>query len=212
VLERFTPPARDAVIFSREEARSLRHDRIGTEHLLLGVLRVTDDLTAPALDRLDVTLERVRTEIARAAGAGEGKGASAFTPRAKKTLELSLREALKLGRTRIGPEHLVLGLMCEGGGLGSRILRDFGADAETFRNEVIFALGGAGRAARNAEDPTDELGLPSDLHSLSDDELDELTARVVAEELEVSRRRQLLLDNLDLLCGEREKRPHAAER
>jgi ATP-dependent Clp protease ATP-binding subunit ClpC len=135
------------VVFAQDEARRLNHNYIGTEHLLLGLLRKEDTLAARALAFLDVTLEESRAQVARIIGQGEevGTGQIPFTPRAKKVLELSLREANSLGHNSIGTEHVLLGLVRENEGVASRILLDFGADAETVRNQVVGMLSGTGR-------------------------------------------------------------------
>jgi Clp amino terminal domain, pathogenicity island component len=143
VFERFTEQARQVVVLAQEEARGLKHDYIGTEHILLGLLRDEAGLAARILASLDITLERAREQILRIVGPGdreviEGHGVP-FTPRAKKVLELSLREALSLGHNYIGPEHVLLGLLREHEGVAARILRDFDADPEKIR-EVIRML------------------------------------------------------------------------
>jgi len=145
VFERFTELARQAVVFAQEEARSLEHNYIGTEHLLLGLLREEEGVGTRALKSLGVSLEGVRGQVAQIIGLGDevGTGQIPFTPRAKKVLELSLREALGLGHNYIGTEHLLLGLVAEGEGVACRILLDFGVTAETVREAVARALGGA---------------------------------------------------------------------
>src|SRR5947209_1730010 len=145
VFERFTERARQVVVLAQDEARALKHNYIGTEHLLLGLMRVEDGVGAHALEALDVSLEEVRAQVARIIGEGDevATGQIPFTPRAKKVLELSLREALQLGHNYIGTEHLLLGLVREGEGVGVRILLDLDVDAERIRNEVIRALPGS---------------------------------------------------------------------
>jgi ATP-dependent Clp protease ATP-binding subunit ClpA len=130
------------VVLAQEEARALKHNYIGTEHILLGLLREEEGLAARVLVSLDITVERVRAQVVRIVGAGEEAtaGQIPFTPRAKKVLELALREALSLGHSYIGTEHILLGLVRENEGVAARILHDFGADAETIRNEVIRML------------------------------------------------------------------------
>ena len=120
----------------------LEHNYIGTEHLLLGILRVEDGIGAQALDALDVSLEEVRALVARIIGEGDElvTGQIPFTPRAKKVLELSLREALSLGHNYIGTEHILLGLVREGEGVAMRILLDFDVDAAKVRDWVIRRL------------------------------------------------------------------------
>jgi ATP-dependent Clp protease ATP-binding subunit ClpA len=126
MFERFTDQARQVVVFAQEEARALRHNYIGTEHLLLGLLR-EGGTAARAFEQFDVTHEEVQAQVARIIGQGDevATGQIPFTPRAKKVLELSLREALKTGDNYIGSEHILLGLVAEGEGVAARILVDF---------------------------------------------------------------------------------------
>src|SRR5215208_7332246 len=144
VFERFTERARQVVVLAQEEARILKHNYIGTEHILLGLLREDEGLAARVLESLDVGVEEVRAQLARIVGEGDEvtSGQIPFTPRAKKVLDLSLREALSLGHNYIGTEHLLLGLARENEGVAARILLDFGVDAEAVRNEVISMLPG----------------------------------------------------------------------
>jgi ATP-dependent Clp protease ATP-binding subunit ClpC len=143
VFERFTERARQVVVLAQEEARSFKHGRIGTEHLLLGLLRVRDGLAARALESLNLRYEDVRAQIARIAGEGDEvqSGEIPFTPRAKKVLELALREALALGHNYLGTEHILLGIAREGEGVAARVLGEFGCDAEAIRGEVLRRLG-----------------------------------------------------------------------
>jgi ATP-dependent Clp protease ATP-binding subunit ClpA len=152
MFERFTERARQVVVLAQEEARGLKHNYIGTEHILLGLLREEEGLAARVLESLDITVERVRAEIVRIVGSGEEvtSGQIPFTPRAKKVLELTLREALILGHNYIGTEDILLGLVHEHGGVAARILLDFDADSEEIRSEVVRVL--------EAEDPDLELG------------------------------------------------------
>ena len=146
MFERFTERARQVVVLAQEEARTLKHNYIGTEHILLGLLREEEGLAARVLERLDITVERVRAQVVRIVGSGEEvtSGQIPFTPRAKKVLELALREALSLGHNYIGTEHILLGLVRENEGVAARILLDFDADSEKIRNEVIRMLSGPG--------------------------------------------------------------------
>jgi len=146
VFERFTERARQVVVLAQEEARILKHNYIGTEHILLGLLREEEGLAARVLEALDITVERVRAQVVRIVGSGEEvtSGQIPFTPRAKKVLELALREALSLGHNYIGTEHILLGLVRENEGVAARILLDFDADSEKIRNEVIRMLSGPG--------------------------------------------------------------------
>jgi ATP-dependent Clp protease ATP-binding subunit ClpC len=146
MFERFTERARQVVVLAQEEARTLKHNYIGTEHILLGLLREEEGLAARVLESLDITVERVRSQVVRIVGSGEEvtAGQIPFTPRAKKVLELALREALSLGHNYIGTEHILLGLVRENEGVAARILLDFDADSEKIRNEVIRMLSGPG--------------------------------------------------------------------
>jgi ATP-dependent Clp protease ATP-binding subunit ClpC len=132
------------VVVAQDEARALRHNYIGTEHLLLGLLREEEGVGARVLESLDVTLDEVRAQVGRIVGSGEDvtTGQIPFTPRAKKVLELSPREARSLGHDFIGTEHILLGLVRENEGVAARILLDFGADAEQVRNATVAVLGG----------------------------------------------------------------------
>src|SRR4028118_194929 len=146
MFERFTERACQVVVLAQEEARTLKHNYIGTEHILLGLLREEEGLAARVLESLDITVERVRAQVVRIVGSGEEvtSGQIPFTPRAKKVLELALREALSLGHNYIGTEHILLGLVRENEGVAARILLDFDADSEKIRNEVIRMLSGPG--------------------------------------------------------------------
>ncbi len=144
MFERFTERARQVIVLAQEEARVLRHNYIGTEHLLLGLLREADGVAARVLGTLEVSLEEVRGEIQRIVGEGEheAQGQIPFTPRAKKVLELALREALSLGHNYIGTEHILLGLVRESEGVAARILNDLDVDADRVRQEVMRVLAG----------------------------------------------------------------------
>src|SRR5438552_3686306 len=152
MFERFTERARQVVVLAQEEARTLKHNYIGTEHILLGLLREEEGLAARVLESLDITVERVRAQVVRIVGSGEEvtSGQIPFTPRAKKVLELALREALSLGHNYIGTEHILLGLVRENEGVAARILLDFDADSEKIRNEVIRMLSGPGGRRQQA--------------------------------------------------------------
>jgi ATP-dependent Clp protease ATP-binding subunit ClpC len=146
VFERFTDRARQVVVLAQDEARGLKHNYLGTEHILLGLLREEEGLAARVLESLDITVEEVRAQVVRIVGQGDEvtTGQIPFAPRAKKVLELALREALSLGHNYIGTEHILLGLVHENEGTAMRILLDFDADAEKIRNEIIRTLSGPG--------------------------------------------------------------------
>src|SRR3712207_5732603 len=149
MFERFTERARKVVVLAQEEARHFNHNYIGTEHLLLGLLREDEGVAAQALSSLNVTLDEVREQVESIVGYGEeGTGAQApFTPRSKKVLELALREALQLGHNYIGTEHILLGLVRESEGVAARVLSNLDVDPDKVRREVVRRLGG-GRSQR----------------------------------------------------------------
>ncbi|MGH8985509.1 MAG: Clp protease N-terminal domain-containing protein [Acidimicrobiia bacterium] len=144
MFERFTDGARRVVVLAQEEARLLNHDYIGTEHILLGIVREGDGVGANALESLGIPLEAVRTQVQEIVGLGPRapSGHIPFTARAKTVLELSLREALQLGHNYIGTEHILLGLIREGEGVGAQVLLNLGADMPRVRAEVIRLLSG----------------------------------------------------------------------
>jgi ATP-dependent Clp protease ATP-binding subunit ClpC len=143
MFERFTERARKVVVLAQEEARHFNHNYIGTEHLLLGLLREDEGVAARALASLNVTLDEVREQVESIVGYGEeGTGAQApFTPRSKKVLELALREALQLGHNYIGTEHILLGLVKEKESVASQMLSSMGVEADEVHRRVIRMLG-----------------------------------------------------------------------
>jgi ATP-dependent Clp protease ATP-binding subunit ClpC len=155
MFERFSERARHVVVLAQDEARALRHNYIGTEHLLLGLLREEEGMAARALVSLGITVEKVRAQVARIVGQGDEvtSGQIPFTPRAKKVLELALREALTLGHNHVGTEHVLLGLVREGEGVAARILLDFGADADNTRTRVMDLLAEGGYRVEHAAWP-----------------------------------------------------------
>ena len=160
MFERFTERARQVVVLAQEEARALKHNYIGTEHLLLGLLREEEGVAARVLESLDVSVEEVRAAVVRIVGSGEEEpqGQIPFTPRAKKVLEHALREALSLGHNYIGTEHILLGLVREDEGVAARILLDLDAEAEKIRNEVMRLLSGPGRRGQQQAAPAGSEG------------------------------------------------------
>src|SRR5215468_10396370 len=143
MFERFTDRARRVVVLAQEEARMLNHNYIGTEHILLGLIHEGEGVAAKALESLGISLEAVRQQVEEIIGQGQQapSGHIPFTPRAKKVLELSLREALQLGHNYIGTEHILLGLIREGEGMAAQILVQRGAGLERVRNAVMEELG-----------------------------------------------------------------------
>ena len=156
VFERFTDRARRVVVLAQEEARLLNHNYIGTEHILLGLIHEGDGVAARALGLLEISLQGVREQVEQAIGKGATvpSGHIPFTPRAKKVLELSLREALQLGHNYIGTEHILLGLIREGEGVAAQVLAKMGADLGKVRQHVIQLLSGYGGTATQERVPT----------------------------------------------------------
>jgi Clp amino terminal domain, pathogenicity island component len=144
MFERFTDRARRVVVLAQEEAVLLNHDYIGTEHLLLGLAHEGQGVAPTALESLGISLESVRREVEATVGRGKRKptGHIPFTPRAKKALELSLREAMALGHNYIGTEHILLGLIREGEGVAAQVLVKLGADQDRVRQQVVQLLAG----------------------------------------------------------------------
>ena len=144
MFERFTDRARRVVVLAQEEARLLNHNYIGTEHILLGLIHEGEGVAAKALESLGISLEKVRQQVEEIIGVGQSppSGHIPFTPRAKKVLELSLREALQLGHNYIGTEHILLGLIREGEGVAAQVLVKLGADLGRVRQQVIQLLSG----------------------------------------------------------------------
>ncbi|MHB0979154.1 MAG: ATP-dependent Clp protease ATP-binding subunit [Thermoleophilia bacterium] len=212
MFERFTERARQVVVLAQEEARDLKHNYIGTEHLLLGLLREGDGVAARVLGTLDVSLEDVRGEIMRIVGEGEHEtqGQIPFTPRAKKVLELALREALSLGHNYIGTEHILLGLVRESEGVAARIMNDLDADADRIRQEVMRVLSGPSRRSQKPGVPAGQAKKSSKVLDqfgrnltkfAEEDKLDP----VIGREMEIERVMQILsrrTKNNPVLIGE----------
>src|SRR5262245_25636714 len=166
VFERFTDRARRVVVLAQDEARMLNPHYLGTEHLLLGLVREGDGIAAQALVSLDISLEAVRRQVEEIIGQGQAAptGHIPFTARAKKVLELSLREALQLGHNYIGTEHILLGLIREGEGVAAQVLQKLGADLDRVRQTVIQLLSGfaAGAEVRKVEGGA-EMGVSAEM-------------------------------------------------
>ena len=147
MFERFTERARQVVVLAQEEARILKHNYIGTEHILLGLLREEEGLAARVLESLDITVERVRAQVVRIVGSGEEVTSGpdpVHAAREEGARARAARGAVSLGHNYIGTEHILLGLVRENEGVAARILLDFDADSEKIRNEVIRMLSGPG--------------------------------------------------------------------
>jgi ClpA/ClpB-like protein len=156
MFERFTDRARRVVVLAQEEARLLNHNYIGTEHILLGLIQERDGVAARALESLDISLEAARAQVKEIIGHGAKTPSQhiPFTPRAKKVLELSLREALQLSHNYIGTEHILLGLIREGEGVAAQVLTTLGAGLDRVRQQVIQILSGyAGAPAEQIARP-----------------------------------------------------------
>jgi ATP-dependent Clp protease ATP-binding subunit ClpC len=165
MFERFTDRARRTVVLAQEEARLLQHNYIGTEHLLLGLIHEGEGVAAKALESLGIGLDAVRQQVEEIIGRGQQaqSGHIPFTPRAKKVLELALREAIQLGHNYIGTEHILLGLIREGDGVAAQVLVRLGADLNRTRQRVIEVLHGhseaglVGRVRRGDDSLADQL-------------------------------------------------------
>jgi ATP-dependent Clp protease ATP-binding subunit ClpC len=152
MFERFTDRARRVVVVAQNEARSLDHDYIGTEHILLALMEEGSGVGAKALEAMQITMDAVREKVEEITGRGQvppRKGHIPFTPAAEKVLEFSLREALQLGHHYIGTEHILLGLVRQGDGVAAQVLVSLGADLNRTRQQVIQILSG-----RQQEEPT----------------------------------------------------------
>jgi len=193
MFERFTERARRVIILAQEEAKRLNHSAVGTEHILLGIIREGEGVASKVLESLNISPDRVRSEIEAAIGRGERTPYEevAFTPRAKKVLELALDEARRLGHNYIGTEHLLLGLIREGEGVAARVLEAMGAYLERVRAQVVYLLGEEGTTSytrQASKTPTlDEFG--RDLTKLArENKLDP----VIGREREIERLIQVL--------------------
>jgi ATP-dependent Clp protease ATP-binding subunit ClpA len=163
MYERFTDRARRAVVQAQEEARMLNHNYIGTEHILLGLIHESDGVAAKALKSLGIRLDAVRQQVEEIIGRGPQAPSEhiPFTPRAKKALELSLRESQQLGHNYIGTEHILLGLIREGDGVAAQVLVKLGGDLNRVRRQVIQLLHGN----QGGDVKTAGSGLPDDVYT-----------------------------------------------
>ena len=148
-FEKFTERAREALSLAQDEAKRFNHNYIGTEHILLGLLREGEGIAALVLTRMGVGLDAVRDEVERIIGRGDRMivGDIGLTPRAKKVMELAVDEARRMRQSHVGTEHLLLGLVREGGGIAANVLKQFGVTLEVVRLRVVEVLGAGGRAA-----------------------------------------------------------------
>ncbi len=212
MFERFTDRARRVVVLAQEEARMLNHNYIGTEHILLGLIHEGEGVAAKSLESLEISLEAVRAQVEEIIGQGQQapSGHIPFTPRAKKVLELSLREALQLGHNYIGTEHILLGLIREGEGVAAQVLVKLGADLNRVRQQVIQLLSGyQGKEPQStgpAEGtPSTSLVLDQFGRNLTQAARDGLLDPVIGREKEIERVMQVLsrrTKNNPVLIGE----------
>jgi ATP-dependent Clp protease ATP-binding subunit ClpC len=211
MFERFTDRARRVVVLAQEEARMLNHNYIGTEHILLGLIHEGEGVAAKALESLGISLDAVRQQVEEIIGQGQQapSGHIPFTPRAKKVLELSLREALQLGHNYIGTEHILLGLIREGEGVAAQVLVKLGADLNKVKQQVIQLLNGyqskepAGTASEGA--PSTSLVLDQFGRNLTQDARAGKLDPVIGREKEIERLMQVLsrrTKNNPVLIGE----------
>ena len=165
MFERFTDRARRVIVLAQEEARRLDHNYIGTEHILLGLIHERPGVAAKALESLGISLQAVRAQVEEIIGQGQSAptGHVPFTPRAKKVLELSLREALQFGHNYIGTEHILLGLIREGEGVAAQVLVRLGADQARVRQQVIQLLSGSAGGEVGARARLVRMTVPDDL-------------------------------------------------
>ncbi|MCL2796429.1 MAG: AAA family ATPase, partial [Microbacteriaceae bacterium] len=219
MFERFTDRARRVVVLAQEEARMLSHNYIGTEHILLGLIHEGEGVAAKALESLDISLEAVRAQVEEIIGQGQQapSGHIPFTPRAKKVLELSLREALQLGHSYIGTEHILLGLIREGEGVAAQVLQKLGADLNRVRQQVIQLLSGfqgkeqggqaaaAATAGGSAEAPSSSLVLDQFGRNLTQDAREGKLDPIIGRQPQIERVMQVLsrrTKNNPVLIGE----------
>jgi ATP-dependent Clp protease ATP-binding subunit ClpC len=215
MFERFTDRARRVVVLAQEEARMLNHNYIGTEHILLGLIHEGEGVAAKALESLGISLEGVRQQVEEIIGQGQQapSGHIPFTPRAKKVLELSLREALQLGHNYIGTEHILLGLIREGEGVAAQVLVKLGADLNRVRQQVIQLLSGyqgkepaaAGSSSTGEAAPSTSLVLDQFGRNLTQLAREGKVDPVIGREKEIERVMQVLsrrTKNNPVLIGE----------
>src|SRR5437870_1783918 len=212
MFERFTDRARRVVVLAQEEARMLNHNYIGTEHLLLGLIHEGEGVAAKALESMNISLEGVRQQVEEIIGQGQAAptGHIPFTPRAKKVLELSLREALQLGHNYIGTEHILLGLIREGEAVAAQVLQQLGADLNRVRQQVIQLLSGytakgKGEGAPGEQTPQGSMVLDQFGRNLTQLARDTKLDPVIGREKEIERVMQVLsrrTKNNPVLIGE----------
>src|SRR3954466_334157 len=210
MFERFTDRARRVVVLAQEEARMLNHNYIGTEHILLGLIHEGEGVAAKALESMNISLDAVREQVQEIIGQGQAAptGHIPFTPRAKKVLELSLREALQLGHNYIGTEHILLGLIREGEGVAAQVLQKLGADLNRVRQTVIQLLSGytgGKESAPGEQGPQGSMVLDQFGRNLTQHARDSKLDPVIGRDKEIERVMQVLsrrTKNNPVLIGE----------
>jgi ATP-dependent Clp protease ATP-binding subunit ClpA len=209
MFERFTDRARRVVVLAQEEARMLNHNYIGTEHILLGLIHEGEGLAAKALESLGISLDAVRQQVEEIIGQGQQapSGHIPFTPRAKKVLELSLREALQLGDNYIGTEHILLGLIREGDGVAAQVLVRLGAELNRVRQQVIQLI--SGEQPQPGRQPQREGAMVAEVQA----RLDVVEGRLAAVEQRVGTGPDTgdLDEQIGRVCGERHAAADAQE-
>ena len=214
MLERFTDRARRVVKLAEEEARMLSHNYIGTEHLLLGLIHEGDGVAAKALESLGISLQAVRQQVEEIIGRGQQVPSEGipFTPRAKKVLELSLRESKQLGHTYIGTEHILLGLIREGDGVAAQVLVRLGADLNRVRLQVIQLISGQQPDRLLPREGAPVTGMQARLEAI-EARLDTIDVHLTAVEQRVGIRPDTtdLDEQIDRVRGERQAAADAQE-
>jgi ATP-dependent Clp protease ATP-binding subunit ClpA len=207
MFEGFTDDARRVVVLAQEEARLLKHNYIGTEHLLLGLLHEGEGVAAKALEWFGISLEAGRVQVQETISQGlrAPTGHIPFTPRAKKVLELSLREALQLGHKYIGTEHILLGIGREGEGVAAQVLAGFGADYPQVREQVVRRLTGEGEQA-GPRARLVRMTVPEDLRELEEQITQVRRQKESAIEAEDAERAAALRDRERQLLADRARR------
>jgi ATP-dependent Clp protease ATP-binding subunit ClpC len=214
MLERFTDRARRVVRLAEEEARMLNHNYIGTEHLLLGLIHEGEGVAAKALESLGISLDAVRQQVEEIIGQGQQVPSEGipFTPRAKKVLELSLRESKQLGHTYIGTEHILLGLIREGDGVAAQVLVKLGADLNRVRQQVLQLISGQQPDRLLPREGAPVTGMQARLEAI-EARLDTIDVHLTAVEQRVGIRADTtdLDEQIDRVRGERQAAADAQE-
>lgn len=209
MFERYTDRARRVIVLAQEEARMLNHNYIGTEHLLLGLLKEDGGVAGNALESLGISLEAVREKVEELIGRGKDtpEGHIAYTPRVKKVLELSLREALQLNHNYIGTEHILLALIREGEGVAAQVLVELGADLNRTRNQVLSLLSSSPQVQEAPSEPEQE---PTPTWPSRRSVLETERARLLPAASTIEKRLAAIDEELSYLCPECDQAMRAA--